>query len=105
MPFTDITPEQREAALAKARYVRTERAKIKRDLKNGVLDLPTVLKLDDSENIVSKMKVVKLLEALPGYGKVRSREVMLKIGISEIRRVAGLTPRQRRELENYFVSV
>lgn len=99
--FAHITPEQREAALRKAVQVRSERARLKKDLKKGVVDLVDVLDQDDTI-VVGRMKVLTVLESLPSYGKVRAKRLMDEIGISELRRVKGLTPRQRRELEEHF---
>ena len=36
------------------------------------------------------MKVLAVLESLPGVGKVKARRIMEEIGISETRRVRGL---------------
>ncbi len=44
------------------------------------------------------MKVVSVLESLPGLGKVKARRLMEEIGISETRRVQGLGDQQRRKL-------
>ena len=40
------------------------------------------------------MRVSALLESLPGIGRVRARQVMAEIGISESRRVRGLGTNQ-----------
>ncbi len=101
MPFANLTPEQRAAALQKAVQVRSERAQLKRDLKSGTLELQDLLKRD-GDNVVGKMKVVTILESLPKFGKIRARKVLEEIGIAELRRVQGLTPRQRQGLEEYF---
>ena len=39
---------------------------------------------------VGKLKVVSLLESLPGVGKVKARKIMEEIGIADNRRVQGL---------------
>ena len=44
---------------------------------------------------VGKMKVLAVLEALPGVGKVKARRTMEEIGISETRRDPG--PRRAAE--------
>jgi ribosomal protein S13 len=49
-----------------------------------------------------KMKVSALLEALPGVGKVRARQIMEEIGISESRRVRGLGTNQVAALVERF---
>jgi ribosomal protein S13 len=47
-------------------------------------------------------KILTILEALPGVGKVKSRRTMASIGISESRRVRGLGAHQRRALLTAF---
>jgi hypothetical protein len=93
-----LTPEQRAAALQKAGEVRAARAELKEKLKMGSVSLADVLKQADSDEVVGKLKVLSLLESLPGVGKVKARRLMEDIGISESRRVKGLGPQQRQAL-------
>ena len=95
-----LTPEQRTAALEKAKEARAARAEIKARLKMGSLSLSAALDSDDGN--VGKLKVVSLLESLPGVGKVRARRMMEQIGISEARRVRGLGAQQRESLLRAF---
>jgi hypothetical protein len=88
-----LSPEQRAAALEKAKEARAKRADIKNRLKMGSLTLKEALDSDDSN--VGKLKVVSLLESLPGVGKVKARKVMEDIGIADNRRVQGLGTQQR----------
>jgi ribosomal protein S13 len=44
------------------------------------------------------MKVLSVLESLPGVGKVKARRTMEEVGISETRRVRGLGEQQRSKL-------
>ncbi len=91
-----LTPEQRAAALAKAAEARAARAEIKARLKMGSMTLNDALESDD-EN-VGKLKVVAMLESLPGIGKKKARDVMDEVGIAENRRVQGLGAQQRAAL-------
>jgi hypothetical protein len=93
-----LTPEQRSAALEKAAQARRVRAELKERLKMGSLSLPQLLEDAEKDDIVGKMKVLAVLESLPGVGKVKARRTMEKIGISETRRVRGLGVQQRKEL-------
>jgi hypothetical protein len=88
-----LSPEQRAAALEKAKEARAKRADIKNRLKMGSLTLKEALDSDDSN--VGKLKVVSLLESLPGVGKVKARKVMEDVGIADNRRVQGLGSQQR----------
>ena len=51
-----------------------------------------------TDDTVGKLKVVSLLESLPGWGKVKARKVMEEIGIADNRRVQGLGSQQREAL-------
>ena len=93
-----LTPEQRQAALDKAAAARRERAELKEKLKMGSLNLKELLHQSAGDDIIGKMKVLAVLESLPGLGKVKARRLMEEIGISETRRVQGLGEQQRRKL-------
>ena len=102
MALPPLTPEQRAAALEKAAKARKDRAEVKNNLKRGGITLPAVLKQGQSDDTIGKMKVSALLEAMPGVGKVRARQIMERLGIAESRRVRGLGANQRTALENEF---
>jgi len=91
-----LTPEQRAAALEKAKEARAARAEIKARLKMGSMSLSDALNSDDSN--VGRLKVVSLLESLPGVGKVKARKVMDEVGIADNRRIQGLGTQQRQSL-------
>ena len=50
------------------------------------------------------MRVSALLESLPGVGKVRAKQIMERLSISENRRVGGLGANQIAALEREFGS-
>lgn len=104
MPLPPLTPEQRAAALEKAGAARRERALVKNRLKHSGASISEVVKEGQSNEVVGKMKVSALLESLPGVGKVRSRQIMERLGISESRRVRGLGAKQVAALEREFGS-
>lgn len=91
-----LTPEQRANALAKAAEARAARAELKNQLKMGSVSLAEALSSTDST--VGKLKVVSLLESLPGVGKVKARKIMDDIGIADNRRVQGLGAQQKAAL-------
>ncbi len=93
-----LTAEQRQAALAKAAKVRRDRAEVKEKLKLGTLSLAELLERADNDETVGKMKVLSVLESLPGLGKVKARRLMEAINISESRRLQGLGAKQRADL-------
>jgi DNA uptake protein ComE-like DNA-binding protein len=97
-----LTPEQRQAALDKAAAARRMRAELKDKLKMGSLSLKELFDSGESDDIVGKMKVVAVLESLPGVGKVRAKRIMEEVEISEARRVRGLGDQQRKALLKLF---
>jgi hypothetical protein len=97
-----LTEEQRAAALEKAAAARRVRAELKERLKRGGTTLTDVLKSAESDEILGKMKVSALLEALPGVGKVRAQQIMERLEIAPSRRLRGLGDRQRKALLSEF---
>lgn len=102
MALPPLTPEQRAAALEKAAIARRERAEVKNRLKHSGTSLASVIKEGQENEVIGKMKVSALLESMPGVGKVRARQTMERLGISETRRVRGLGTNQIAALEREF---
>ncbi|MGD0810651.1 MAG: integration host factor, actinobacterial type [Acidimicrobiales bacterium] len=93
-----LSAEQRQAALEKAAAARKQRAELKDRLKMGSVSLKELLDQGQNNEVIGKMKVLAVLESLPGLGKVKARRVMDEVGISDTRRVQGLGEQQRRKL-------
>ena len=104
MALPSLTPEQRAAALEKAAAARKARAELKVRLKSSGTSLDAVLADGASDEVVGKMKVVAVLEAMPGVGKVRAQRIMERLEISPSRRVRGLGAKQREALVREFSS-
>ncbi|MFN0088859.1 MAG: integration host factor, actinobacterial type [Acidimicrobiales bacterium] len=97
-----LTAEQRKAALQKAAEARKIRAELRERLKMGPLTLTELFAMAEKDEVIGKMKVVTVLESLPGVGKVKARRAMEDIGISESRRLRGLGDQQRKSLLKNF---
>jgi hypothetical protein len=93
-----LSADQRQAALEKAAHARRVRAELKERLKMGSLSFEDLLKQAEHDDVVGKMKVVAMLESLPGLGKVKARRIMEEIGISDNRTLHGLGEQQRKKL-------
>ncbi len=104
MALPPLTTEQRQAALAKAAASRRERAEVKNRLKNSGASISDVLAQGQSNEVIGKMKVVDLLQSMPGLGKVRARQTMERLGIAESRRVRGLGTKQVAALQREFAA-
>ena len=94
MALPSLTAEQRAAALEKAAAARQARADVKARLKASDLTLADVLQRATDDEVLAKLRVVDLLQAMPGVGTVRAHEIMQRIGIAESRRLRGLGAKQ-----------
>ncbi|HYN28560.1 MAG TPA: integration host factor, actinobacterial type [Dermatophilaceae bacterium] len=94
MALPPLTAEQRAAALDKAAAARRERAAVKNRLKHAGGSLAQVIEDGRTNDVIGKMRVSALLEAMPGVGRVKARQIMAEVGISESRRVRGLGQNQ-----------
>jgi hypothetical protein len=97
-----LTPEQRAAALEKAAAARRARAALKVRLKTSGTSLAEVLTNGETDDVIGKMKVVAVLESMPGVGKVKAQRIMETLDISPSRRVRGLGVKQREALQRQF---
>ena len=96
MAIPQLSAEERQAALEKAKAARIKRAQVRDDLKNGKLSQDVLAMKDDP--IVGRMKVSTLIETLPGYGKAKAEKIMGELKIAESRRLKGLGERQEAAL-------
>ena len=97
---TPQTPErsqqQRMDALRRANDIRSERARLKEQLRAGDVVITQVL--TDPPSCVHTAKVLDLLLAVPKYGRVKANRLLERCRVSPAKTVNGLTPRQRKEL-------
>jgi guanylate kinase len=97
-----LSPEEQRRALDLAKKSRQERALMKSEIHKGSISFAQFLKAADNNPVLAKMRVVELLESLPGYGKIRAQAVMERFNISPTRRVQGLGRHQRSSLLKEF---
>ena len=88
--------KQRMRALETANEIRTRRAKLKKDLKAGKVQIDKLL-LDPPEYL-SSAKVFDLMLAVPKYGRVKTNRILNQCRISPSKTIGGLSERQRAEL-------
>ena len=97
-----LTPEQRSAALLKAKESRTKRSIMKSEIKNQKISVSAVLSLAQTDDAIAKMRVIELIESIPGVGKVRAQTLITKLEISPSRRIGGLGSHPRAKLIKEF---
>jgi hypothetical protein len=83
-------------ALQRANEIRTERARLKRDLKAGRVNVHGLLL--DPPPYLQTAKVFDLLLAVPKYGRVKANRILTQCRISPSKTIGGLSERQRGEL-------
>ena len=99
-----LSSEQRQEALNQAAIARRIRADTKDELKLGSLSFDALLDLAKHDEMIGRMKVLAVLESMPGLGKVKSRRLMAEIGIASNRRLRGLGETQKVLLSEFFDS-
>jgi hypothetical protein len=88
--------DQRMEALRRANEIRSLRAQLKRDLKEGNVQIASVI--SDPPEYVQTAKVFDMLIAVPKYGKVKATRFLNHCRISQGKTIGGLSERQRSEL-------
>jgi hypothetical protein len=94
--------DQRMEALKRANDIRVRRAQLKKDLKEGRVQIDELLL--DPPDWVSTAKVFDMLMAVPKFGRVKAARLLNQCRISQSKTVGGLSERQRTELVNLFNS-
>jgi hypothetical protein len=97
MALPQLSDEARKEALKKAAAARSARAELRAKVKSGELSFADVLaKIGDP--VVDKIKIITLIESLPGYGKAKAAKLLADLDISDTRRVKGLGEKQKAAL-------
>jgi len=90
--------------LEKAAEIRKARAQLKDELKQGKIALAAVLDRAEADDVVGKLKVSAVLQAMPGIGKIRATQIMERLKIADSRRLRGLGEQQRKALLGEFAA-
>jgi len=94
----ELTDEQRRQALAKAAAARQVRAEVKNRLRHSGASVAEVLAEAQRNEAVAKIKVLDLLQSIPGIGKLTAQQIMADLKIAESRRLRGLGTNQAQGL-------
>lgn len=99
-----VASAERIATINRARAIRQDMTDVLAQLASGSLVLADALNNSDPEAAVNRLYVVKVLESLPGVGKVHARRVMSDIGIAEKCRVGELGSNHKADLIKRFAN-
>ncbi len=89
--------------MEKAAEARTARGALLAGVRSGTTSAAEVFDRR-GEELVKKTRVVQVLRAVPGYGPARVAALMAVSGVTEKRRVGGLTSQQRERLVQALAS-
>lgn len=78
------------------------RADVRLELKENRVSVSQVVERSANDAALAKLKVLSLLEAMPGIGKVTAISIMERLGIAQSRRLRGLGPHQVDALKREF---
>jgi hypothetical protein len=92
--------DQRMEALKRANDIRVRRAQLKKDLKDGRVQIEEIL--HEPPEYVETAKVFDILMAVPKFGRVKAARFLNQCRISQSKTVGGLSERQRAELLGLF---
>jgi hypothetical protein len=92
--------DQRMEALKRANDIRVQRARLKKELKEGTASIEDVLL--HPPDYVGTAKVLDMLMAVPKFGRVKAARLLNQCRISQSKTVGGLSDRQRAELVALF---
>ncbi|WP_296008664.1 integration host factor, actinobacterial type [uncultured Adlercreutzia sp.] len=102
MALPQMTPEQRAAALEKARVVREARSAAMKQLAEGKMSPKDFI--DNSDPVYAKVKVLAFLKKLPGVGAVKAAQALEICGIPDTRRLGGLGANQKAALLDWIAA-
>jgi hypothetical protein len=103
MSLNNLSEGDRRKGLEKARLIRKKRAEIKDMLKEGKKNIRVLFK--DRElfiNYISKMKVLDLVSALPGNGRVNALKILKSLKINPSKTVGGLGKNQKCNFYQFY---
>src|ERR671917_1976429 len=84
--------DQRMEALRRANDIRVRRAQLKKDLKDGRVQIEEILR--HPPEYVETAKVFDMLMAVPKFGRVKATRLLNQCRISQSKTVGGLSDRQ-----------
>lgn len=99
MAIPKLSSEQLAAARASATEARRIRAELKEQVKKQELSFIEALARAKDDDVLSRIKVVDLLRAVPRVGVTRATEILESADIAVNRRIRGLGHHQIQRLE------
>ena len=91
-------PSERQAAVLPLHLLRQQMDAVLGQVESGALAIDSILSQSDLDEASSVLYVCKLVEVVPGIGKVKARQLLARMNVSETEQTGNLTMDQRNKL-------
>jgi len=91
-------PSERQAAVLPLHLLRQQMDAVLVQVESGSLNIDAILLQDELDEASSVLYACKLIEVVPGIGKVKARHLLAHMNVSETEQTGNLSVDQRSEL-------
>ena len=91
-------PSERHAAVLPLQLLRQQMDAVLGQIESGVLNIDSILLQNNIDEASSVLYACKLIEVVPGIGKVKARHLLAQMNVSETEQTGNLTVDQRNKL-------
>ena len=91
-------PSERQAAVLPLHLLRQQMDAVLGQVESGALAIDSILSQSDLDEASSVLYACKLVEVVPGIGKVKARQLLARMNVSETEQTGNLTMDQRNNL-------
>jgi hypothetical protein len=89
---------ERLVAVSPLRLLRQQMDALLEQVGSGSLNIESILLQSDLDEVSGVLYVCKLVEVVPGIGKVKARQLLARMNVSETEQTGNLTLDQRNKL-------
>ena len=98
MTTSTTLPSDRHAAVLPLQLLRQQMDAVLGQIESGALNIDSILLLNNIDEASSVLYACKLIEVVPGIGKVKARHLLAQMNVSETEQTGNLTVDQRNKL-------
>ena len=91
-------PSERHAAVLPLQLLRQQMDAVLGQIESGSLNIDSILLKNDIDEASSVLYACKLIEVVPGIGKVKARHLLAQMNVRETEQTGNLTVDQRNKL-------
>ena len=91
-------PSERQAAVLPLHLLRQQMDAVLGQVESGALAIDSILSQSDLDEASSVLYACKLIEVVPGIGKVKARQLLAQMSVSETEQTGNLSVDQRNKL-------